>query len=109
MLEQRFHELDANKDAMLSASECPLSFVNPEHGDSLAAPFWRQWLNLNPVGLAFTDCVGNKVPFFRGGADVIDHLEVIDSSLYVEICGQLTCEARKLTLGQSIRTVAFTD
>ena len=41
-----------------------------------------------------TGCVGYKVPLFLGGADVLANLEVIDLSVYVEICGQLRNEAR---------------
>lgn len=77
--------------------------------DALAVPFWRQWRSLNPADLVFTDCVGYKVPLFLGGADVVDNLEVIDASVYVEICGLLRRKARSLATGQSIRNVAFAD
>jgi len=77
--------------------------------DALAAPFWRQWRNDNPTDLAFRDCVGYKVPLFLGGIDVIDNLEVIDLSVYVEICGQLRNKVRTLSPGQTIRGVRFDD
>jgi hypothetical protein len=77
--------------------------------DALAAPFWRQWRSQNPTDLAFTDCVGYKVPLFLGGADVLANLEVIDLSVYVEICGQLRNKIRTLPPGQSIRRVLFGD
>jgi hypothetical protein len=55
--------------------------------------------------LAFADCVGYKVPLFLGGADGLANLEVIDLSVYVEICGQLRNKVRTLAPGQSIRSV----
>lgn len=77
--------------------------------DALAAPFWRQWRSENPTDLAFTDCVGYKVPLFLGGSDVLANLEVIDLSVYVEICGQLRSKVRTLAPGQSIRSIRFGD
>jgi len=77
--------------------------------DALAAPFWRQWRSDNPTDLAFTDCVGYKVPLFLGGPDVLANLEVIDLSVYVEICGQLRNKTRTLVPGQSIRSIKFVD
>ncbi len=77
--------------------------------DALAAPFWRQWRSSNPTDLAFTDCVGYKIPLFLGGADVLANLEVIDLSVYVEICGQLRNKVRTLAPGQSIRSVRVGD
>lgn len=77
--------------------------------DALAAPFWRQWRSGNPTDLAFTHCVGYKVPLFLGGPDVLANLEVIDLSVYFEICGQLRNKVRTLAPGQSIRSVRFGD
>jgi hypothetical protein len=76
--------------------------------DALSAPFWNKWRALNPDDLGFTDCVGYKVPLFLGGADVVANLEIIDLSVYVEICGQLRSKAGTLPPGQSIRNVAIT-
>ena len=77
--------------------------------DALAAPFWGQWRSHSPTDLRFTDCVGYKVPLFLKGADVLANLEVIDLSVYVEICGQLRNKVRTLPPGQSIRRVVFGD
>jgi hypothetical protein len=77
--------------------------------DALAVPFWRGWRKENPTDLAFTDCVGYKVPLFLGGADVLHNLELIDLSVYVEVCGQLRNKVRTLRPGQSIRSVLFAD
>ncbi len=77
--------------------------------DALATPFWREWQSQHPSQLAFEDCVGYKVPLFLGGADVIANLEIIDRSVYVEICGQLRNKTRTLPPGQSIRRVLFGD
>lgn len=77
--------------------------------DALSAPFWNQWRMGNPGDLAFTNCVGYKVPLFLGGADVVANLEVIDLSVYVEMCGQLRGKARTLPPGQSIRNIAITS
>lgn len=88
-----------------------LDFHNTElvdySDDALAAPFWRQWRSQNPKDLAFADCVGYKVPLFLRGTDVLDNLEVIDLSVYVEICGQLRNKTRTLLPGQTIRRVLF--
>lgn len=75
--------------------------------DALAATFWQQWRSDNPTDLAFTDCVGYKVPLFLGGPDVLANLEAIDLSVYVEISGQLRNKIRTLAPGQSIRSVRF--
>ena len=75
--------------------------------DALAAPFWRQWRSQTANDLAFADCVGYKVPLFLGGADALANLEVVDLSVYVEICGQLRNKTRTLARGQSIRNVRF--
>ncbi len=75
--------------------------------DALAVPFWRQWRSHNPTDLGFTECVGYKVPLFLGGPDVLANLEVIELSVYVEICGQLRNKVRTLPAGQSIRRVVF--
>jgi hypothetical protein len=72
--------------------------------DALAAKFWNQWRNLNPAALAFKMCVGYKVPLFLGGADVIDNLEVQDTDVYIEICGQLRNKVRTLQPSQSVTT-----
>ncbi|QIE99986.1 T6SS immunity protein Tdi1 domain-containing protein [Roseimicrobium sp. ORNL1] len=77
--------------------------------EALAAPFWSQWRSLNPTDLAFGDCVGYKVPLFLGGADDLTNLEVIDLSVYVEICGQLRNKVRTLPPGQSIRRISFAE
>lgn len=77
--------------------------------DALSVPFWRQWRSLNPADLAFTDCVGYKVPLFLGGSDDLPNLEVIDLSVYVEICGQLRHKARTLAPGQSIHRVTINE
>jgi hypothetical protein len=98
------------------AMEIPASALNFHNvelveyaDDALSAPFWNQWRALNPNDLAFTDCVGYKVPLFLGGADVVANLEVIDLSVYVEMCGQLRSKVRTLPPGQSIRNVAITS
>jgi hypothetical protein len=77
--------------------------------DALSAPFWNQWRTENPNDLAFTDCVGYKVPLFLGGADSVANLEVIDLSVYIEICGQLRRKVRTLPPGQSIRNIRITS
>jgi hypothetical protein len=77
--------------------------------DALAVPLWKQWREINPTELAFTECVGYKVPLFLGGADALANLEVLDLSVYVEICGQLRNKTRTLPPGQSIRRVAIDD
>jgi hypothetical protein len=81
--------------------ECP--------DDALAVPFWMEWRSQGQPDLAFTQCVGYKVPLFFGGADVLNNLEVVDTDVYVHICGQLRNEAIKLAPGQTVRSVRFTS
>lgn len=77
--------------------------------EALAVPFWHQWRISNTVDLAFTECVGYKVPLFLGGSDVITNLEVVDLGVYIEICGQLRNKTRTWQTGQSIRKVIFEE
>ena len=88
-----------------------MDFLNVElveyAADALATSFWQEWRSLNPADLAFTDCVGYKVPLFLGGADVVANLELSDLSVYVEVCSQLRNKTRKLAPGQSIGSAAL--
>jgi hypothetical protein len=90
-----------------------MDFLNVElveyAADALATSFWQEWRSHNPADLAFTDCVGYKVPLFLGGADVVANLEVSDMSVYVEVCSQLRSKTRKLPPGQSIGSVTLKD
>ena len=79
-----------------------------EYGDdALSVPFWNRWHERNPANLEHAQCVGYKVPLFLGGADDIQNLEVIDLSVYVEICGQLRNRTRSLTPGQTIGRISI--
>lgn len=104
-------EVGAGEAREISASV--IDFHNTElvefADDALAAKFWRQWTSRNPDELALTDCVGYKVPLFLGGSDILENLEVIDMSVYIEICGQLRSKTRELMPGQSIRNVVFAN
>jgi hypothetical protein len=73
--------------------------------DALAVHFWTQWRTKHWDELAYTDCVGYKVPLFLGGEDTVENLEVIDLSVYTEICGQLRRKLRTLPIGKTIRNV----
>lgn len=75
--------------------------------DALSVPFWNRWHECNPSGLVNSECVGYKVPLFLGGADDLPNLEVIDLSVYVEICGQLRNKTRSLTPGQTIGRISI--
>ncbi len=90
-----------------------MDFLNVElveyAADALATSFWQEWRSLNPADLAFTDCVGYKVPLFLGGTDVVANLEVSDMSVYIELCSQLRNKTRKLPPGQSIGSVTLKD
>ncbi len=77
--------------------------------DVLAAPFWHRWREMNSSDLAHSECVGYKVPLFLGGEDEITNLEVIDMSVYVEICAQLRNKVRTLRDGQTIASVSMID
>ena len=75
--------------------------------ESLALQFWKLWRASNSADLAFSDCVGYKVPLFLGGKDELANLEQIDMDVYVEICGQLRNKTRMLRPGETIRRVSF--
>lgn len=75
--------------------------------DALSVPFWRRWYECNPADLAHSECVGYKVPLFLGGADELPNLELIDLSVYVEMCGQLRHKIRALAPGQTIAHISI--
>lgn len=77
--------------------------------DALSVPFWRRWHELHPSELAHSECVGYRVPLFLGGADELTNLELIDLSVYVEICGQLRHKTRGLLPGQTIAHISIED
>jgi hypothetical protein len=77
--------------------------------DALSVPFWNRWRKDNSKSLAYTECVGYKVPLFLGGADDLSNLEVIDMSVYVHICGQLRAKTLSLPPGQTIRRISMTS
>lgn len=75
--------------------------------DALSLPFWSRWREGNPAALAHSECVGYQVPLFLGGADDLPNLEVMDLSVYVEICGQLRNKTRSLSPGQTIGHISL--
>lgn len=75
--------------------------------DALSVPFWEQWRDINPGSIDHSKCVGYKVPLFLGGADILSNLEIIDVDVYIEICGQLRNKSRKLSVGETIRSVSW--
>ena len=75
--------------------------------DALALPFYRKWRHEYSTALSPNECVGYKVPLFLGGKDDISNLEVIDMSVYVEICGQLRNKTRILEPGQTVGSVSI--
>jgi hypothetical protein len=88
-----------------------VAFHNQElvnYGDeALAARFYKQWKALHSENIPFDKCVGYKVPLFLGGADTIENLELIELSIYVELCGQLRNKTRFLPPGVSIRGISI--
>ena len=77
--------------------------------DALAFLFWNQWRENNSKPLAYSTCVGYKVPLFLGGADDLTNLEIIDLSVYVHICGQLRSKILSLPAGQTIRRISMIE
>ena len=77
--------------------------------DSLALSFFKKWRNAHPEDIRPSECVGFKIPMFLGGSDELSNLEVIDLSVYVEICGQLRNQTRTMKQGQTIRSIAMVD
>lgn len=74
---------------------------------ALASEFWEGWQELHPEPLAFSDCVGYKIPLFLGGEDDYPNLEVIDLDVYLEICAQMREKIRGLPAGTKINSVSF--
>lgn len=70
---------------------------------ALASDFFRAWRQSHPDPLAFTACVGYRVPLFLGGADSIANLEVTDTDVYWELVSQLVRGVRHRTVGSPIR------
>jgi len=76
--------------------------------DALSFQFWKRWRETNPNALAYSECVGYKVPLFLGGNDNLSNLEIIDLSVYVHICGQLRHKTLSLSDGQTIGRISMT-
>lgn len=77
--------------------------------DALSVPFWERWRENNSKPLAYSECVGYKVPLFLGGADDLSNLEIMDLSVYVHICGQLRNKTLSLSAGQTIRHISMSQ
>jgi hypothetical protein len=75
--------------------------------DALARQFFEKWKSFHPSPIGHDRCAGYKIPLFLGGRDTVDNLELIDLSVYVEICGQLRNQIKKLPAGQTIRDIAI--
>lgn len=75
--------------------------------EALALPFFNEWKALNPQDVVHDQCVGYKIPLFLGGSDTVDNLEMIDLSVYVEICGQLRNKVQQLSNGQTIKSISI--
>jgi T6SS immunity protein Tdi1, C-terminal len=74
---------------------------------ALAMSFHRQWRKQHSEDLSPTQCVGYRIPLFLGGKDDVDNLEVIDMSLYVELCAQLWHKTKHLPDGMSIGEISI--
>lgn len=78
------------------------------HADAaLSVPFWNRWRENNQKPVAYSECVGYKVPLFLGGADALSNLEIIDLSVYVHVCGQLRTKTLLLLPGQTIGRISM--
>ena len=75
--------------------------------DALAQKFFQQWRAVHSDPIDSDHCVGYKIPLFLGGSDTLDNLELIDLSVYVEICGQLRNKIKTLPAGQTIKDVVI--
>jgi hypothetical protein len=100
------------------ALEIPCGFADfheqelVEHADAaLASDFFRAWAaaNARELPLAVDHCVGYRVPLFLGGADVIDNVELTDTSTYWELMAQLRQGTATLTDGTRITDVEISD
>ena len=59
---------------------------------ALASSFFDEWQSVRNVidsPLAFTECVGYRVPLFLGGVDSVENVEVVDMDVYWALSAQL--------------------
>jgi len=99
--------------------EIPATFVDFHDGElvdypdaALAKPFFEAWSVQNHsdlLPLAFTQCVGYRVPLFLGGRDVVSNLEVTDLDVYWSLCGQLRGQTARMPMGTPIKHVSGTE
>ncbi|MGW4645673.1 T6SS immunity protein Tdi1 domain-containing protein [Kitasatospora sp. NPDC004289] len=74
----------------------------------LAVGLFREWRAANPeVRLLPGQCVGFKVPFFLGGGESVENLEVIDADVYWSLHAQLKAGVAGLQPGTRISGVGI--
>jgi len=100
------------------ALEVPVSFESfhsetiPLSPDAaLGLGFFEQWASSDPEGLplAFTDCVGYRIPLFLGGGDSLANLEKTDIDVYWTIAAELIRAVRELPEGAPFAGVRIDD
>jgi hypothetical protein len=83
-----------------------------QHPDEiLARDRFRRWSAANPAALPLRpdQCVAPRVPYFLGGSDALEDLELIDLEVHWSLCGQLRLGTRGLADGTPITGTAIQD
>lgn len=101
--------MDAGANEVLEIPVGLAEFHNVELVDfadaAVAAGFFAQWQARTTASVAFSQCVGYRVPLFLGGIDDVNNLESIDTGLYWAVCAQLIAGTLDLPAGATIANV----
>ena len=53
--------------------------------DCLAKPFYLQWTDFDNSPIAYSECIGYKIPLFLGGDDTLENLERTNLDVYLDL------------------------
>jgi len=93
-------------DNLLSFHESQI--VN-DPGPALAPKYFADWLATGGAAPGLNQCIGSKVPFFLGGSDSLQNLELSDLDVYWSITTQLLEGVRGLAPGTRINKISISD
>lgn len=70
---------------------------------ALAKSFFEEWKGRSGVeNVGFSECVGYRIPLFLGGADIVENLELSDTSVYWHLMNELAVGSDGLAEGTRI-------
>lgn len=74
--------------------------------DLLRLNLWHAWQErTGATEIAYSDCVGYKVPIFLGGDDAADNLELTEMVPHWKLVSQLASQVRELPEGTDISSI----